>query len=268
MADHSFLNNHAIMLLQDEKYEEAASTLSVALKAIAQTMRMLESFTGTHASRHLHAQSQIHAVLDFLPSAAELSGHNEGDIVTTGIDSHKRKVIMQDPIYIHSYDGLSPSSSSVREYQLHAYGIVYNTALCFHLKAAGTEDRQNTKDLRQALSLYLKAQALASGSNLGLPPLYCMSIVSNIGHIHCCLGDPAKAEACFQILSSAIAYLVNTGVDDVIISRLERFLFNATLPGIFQKNRDHSPRCLTPWSLSNWYCQAILLAEPSLPRCR
>jgi hypothetical protein len=234
MADHSFLNNHAILLLQDEKYDEAASTLSVALKVIAQSMRMLESFTSfTNPSGASNTKSQSHAILDFLPSPSELSGHNEEDIAFTGVDSNKRNAIMQDPIYIHCYDGLCPSSSSVREYQLHAYGIVYNTALCFHLKATGTEDRQNTKDLRQALALYQKAQALASGSKLDLPPLYCISIVINVGHIHCCLNDPAKAEVCFQILSSALTYLVNTGVDDVIRSCIERFLFNS-LPRIFQ----------------------------------
>jgi hypothetical protein len=240
MTDHSFLNNHAGFLLQDEKYEEAASALSVALKAIAHTIRMFESLECTNPSPAEMAESQNHAILDFLPSPAELSAHNGGDIVITGIDSQQKKMIIQDPIYINCRDGLSPYSSA-QECQFHAYAIVYNVALCFHLKAisrnaaSGKEDHQrNTKGLRKALALYHKAQMHAAFSKLDLPPLCCMSILSNIGHIQWCLGDQVEAEACFQLLSSAIAHFVDNGVDDAMLSQLERFLFNA-LPGIFHQ---------------------------------
>jgi hypothetical protein len=118
--------------------------------------------------------------------------------------------------------------------------IVYNLALCFHVKAvtrnttSGTEDHPDPKGLRKALAMYQQAQVLAAGSMLDLPPLYRMSILSNVGHIHWCLGDAVKSEACFQLVSSIIAHLVDNGVDDAMLSRLKGFLFNA-LPGIFHQ---------------------------------
>jgi hypothetical protein len=244
------LNNQAILLFPDKEYERAASGLITALKAVDITIREIGQTAGSTKTRCGDATSPNRVVtLHFLSTPAELPStlqKDSQDIAGKENPIGVHQVIIQEPIYFQC-PAVGLSLFTERDYVLQTYGILYNLALCLHLKAscntAATKDQkdQNAKALRKALALYQHAQSLATISELGLGPLYHMSILSNIGHVHCCLGDDHQAQVCFQRLMSAIVFLVHHDrVDDEILCRLERFIFN-TMPAIFQESMVTAP---------------------------
>jgi hypothetical protein len=245
------LNNQAILLFPDKEYGRAASGLITALKAAAIAIREIGQTAGFTKPMCGDATSQNRVVtLHFLSTPAELSSstlqkHGQ-DITRKENPTGVHQVIIQEPIYFEC-PAVGLSLFTQRDYVLQTYGIMYNLALCLHLKAscntAATNDQkdQNTKELRKALALYQQAQSLATISELGLGPLYHMSILSNIGHVHRCLGDDHQAQVCFQRLMSTIVFLVHHDrVDDETLSRLERFIFN-TMPAISQESMISAP---------------------------
>jgi hypothetical protein len=194
------MSNQAVFQLEDEKYDQAIVTLTMALKALKTAM----SVDGM-ASDAMDADndgSSFSIECDFrssgLPSFLE----------TVPGWTNSPKSIFRDPIFI-----TSPLSEAIqKDYDTLSYVILYNLALAHHLRAMQELDpRSLLFRLQKALTLYEHAHQVLINQEIEVTLTHTMAITSNLGHIQHVLGNESKASMCFQQLLSTILYVVDCG---------------------------------------------------------
>lgn len=113
--------------------------------------------------------------------------------------------------------------------------LMFNLALCHHLRAMQVDQSPNTSVdddavkliFEQAICLYELSYEVQMQEDVELSVECTMAIVNNLGHIHQRLGNPEKASKCFMHLLSTFLFLQSSSVgcevdEDVELSESSR----------------------------------------------
>jgi tetratricopeptide (TPR) repeat protein len=99
-------------------------------------------------------------------------------------------------------------SSSLDEHRLTAV-VLYNMALCYHLRATQQQGSSNDRFMRKAIRLYNLALELlqgnpASGGVRSCDALVCLAVLNNLGHAYQHFNEVENAQSCFDQLVSVL----------------------------------------------------------------
>lgn len=98
---------------------------------------------------------------------------------------------------------------STKVYKTLSLITMFNLAICHHRNAI--QNNMNRAYLRKALQLYELAYSIQVQGGIDMTLTPTMIIMSNVGHIHKCLGNTDNALQCFQHLLSTLMFLVEAG---------------------------------------------------------
>jgi hypothetical protein len=86
-----------------------------------------------------------------------------------------------------------------------SYAIIYNLALCHHLRAISENSSSiHEGSVKRAIALYKHAQKLLMSPSMKLDVLHTLAIVNNLGHAYHLLHKETTAKLCFRRLLKAI----------------------------------------------------------------
>jgi hypothetical protein len=145
------------------------------------------------------------------------------DRVTTEMDEY---FLYKNPVEVFAKFADSPSIVAIL-----TYAIVYNLALCHHLEAISTDEKDNTTNLQRAIVFYNNAQRLNLSYKLDI--LHSLAISNNMGHAHHFLHNEPTAQLCFLRLLNAIVYLSEGGQEGRQILANNRICLKGFLTNAF-----------------------------------
>jgi hypothetical protein len=211
MAHPAQMNNDAVYLIENGKYDEAVVTLGASLKKVKLIM------SGDTRILNLQQYEDGDLSCDFSPMGTSF-------LRTYGKPGAEVSSIFQECVVVRRF---LPSSQLDKKCELVSYAILYNLALVHHLKAVkeSSSGRAQTLLLTRAMSLYEHAHHILINQDVDVSLMHTMAIASNLGHVHHMLGDEQKARLCFQHLLSTIIYIVDCG-DAVRIDAFDGFFTN------------------------------------------
>jgi tetratricopeptide (TPR) repeat protein len=99
-------------------------------------------------------------------------------------------------------------TSSLDEHRLTSV-VLYNMALCYHLRATQQQGSSNDRFMRKAIRLYNLALELLEGNSASSRPrssdaLVCLAVLNNLGHAYQYFNEVEKAQYCFDQLVSVL----------------------------------------------------------------
>lgn len=98
-------------------------------------------------------------------------------------------------------------TSELDEHRLTAV-VLYNMALCYHLRATQQQGSSNDRFVRKAIRLYNLALELLQGNPDSRPrssdALVCLAVLNNLGHAYQHFNEVEKAQSCFDQLVSVL----------------------------------------------------------------
>jgi tetratricopeptide (TPR) repeat protein len=98
-------------------------------------------------------------------------------------------------------------TSSLDEHRLTAV-VLYNMALCYHLRATQQQGSSNDRFMRKSIRLYNLALELLQGNPDSWPrssdALVCLAVLNNLGHAYQHFNEVEKAQSCFDQLVSVL----------------------------------------------------------------
>lgn len=113
----------------------------------------------------------------------------------------------------------TPSHAEVSLY------VVFNLALCHHLKALGKKRGVSESRLRRILKMYKLAYSLQVREKHALSPSHAIAILNNVAQVYKQLGQRKKSELCLQNLLTNIVRLVDCDLAGQV-DQLDGFLLN------------------------------------------
>jgi hypothetical protein len=194
------MSNQAVFQLEDENYDQAIATLTMALKALKAAMSgdsmVSEAIEAENDGSSFSIECEFRS--SGLPSFLE----------TVPGWTNSPKSIFREPIFVTS----PLSETAQKDYDTLSYVVLYNLALAHHLRAMQELDpRSLLFRLQKALTLYEHAHQVLMNHEIEVTLMHTMAITSNLGHIQHVLGNESKASMCFQHLLSTILYVVDCG---------------------------------------------------------
>jgi hypothetical protein len=225
MMNPSNLNNQAVADIGDDRFDEAISSLTMALKRIQLVMSGDIMITDTADTAAMATGNDTDGERDsprdfcfeFLAcgSCSFLTSVENGRL--------SPRSMFRDPIHLSS----TVFDCGTEEYcEKLLCVIVYNLALAHHLRAMEEQNETSRQSLiRKALTLYEHARQFLVGQDMDVSVLHSMAIACNLGHIHHMTGNDPASQMYFQHLLSAILYVVDCGEGEKVKS-LDGFLLN------------------------------------------
>jgi hypothetical protein len=214
----SNLNNQAVADIGDDRFDEAISSLTMALKRIHLVMSGdIIMVTDSAMATRKETDGEQDSPRDF---RFEFLACGSCSFLTSGRLSSRS--MFRDPIHLSStvFDCESEHCEKL------ACVIVYNLALAHHLRAMEEQNETSRQSLiRKALALYEHARQFLVGQDMDVSVLHSMAIACNLGHIHHMTGNDPASQMYFQHLLSAILYVVDCGEGEKVKS-LHGFLLN------------------------------------------
>jgi tetratricopeptide (TPR) repeat protein len=214
------INNNAIVNIERGKYREASSQLEKALRIVSTALSQPND--GASSREQGHKRKDIeYPFCRFISSGISSfrkSSSNSGD----------QHCVFQAPLSIYRPLPISDPRNCGRI----CYVIMYNLALAHHLAAMnhGARPVEVQALLSKALRLYEHAHLLLTKeSDLDVPILNVMAIMSNLGHVHSALGEIEKAGLCYHNVLSTILRMIDCGYYETTAHVFDGF-FREVLP--------------------------------------
>jgi hypothetical protein len=207
-------NNHAILLMQEAKYDNAVNLLSSTLSSLSAFLRV-HHVDADESSLPLDLCTSGARFLS-CPAIAPSSG-----IRIESVSNH----FVECPLEIPRDLSLTSQTGEVL-----SCVVIYNLALAWHMWGYKTSHtKEKNLFLSKALNLYRLAHGIMCNGRMRAYPSHYMALVNNTGHAHFCLGNTEKANACFQLLLETLMCVVDQG-SQCTCEFLDKFVSNvATL---------------------------------------
>jgi hypothetical protein len=206
------LNNKAILLLHDGKYEEAIQILACALHA---TKRHMDD-----DSKGQEQEEKMRLDLDKLLVIQSPVVACEEDLVQHEQQGLTAYVCNRAIVIPHCSNLKSAYESSI----LCGTIVIFNLALSYHLAAKGSPKRKVY--LHKAAKLYELAYNLHIEHNMK-SVIFSMATINNLGLVHEALRHTESSRRCFQHVLSTMMCLIDCG--DYVLSEHEAFVHNASI---------------------------------------
>lgn len=212
------LNNKACCLMKQQHYDEAVSSLMVALK---ETKRIaLEAKSNAFAPGSSHqvggpscfdtrsAPAGTPCSEDYQCEFESLCRNDKARQQQCFETSLRLPYVYENPIFIDECS-LAWDEPIISRF---SFFIMFNLALVHHLKGllAGGDEEETAKNLKVSKRLYeltFQMQAQESESNLVLMA----ALLNNLSLVHTALHANSEAQQCQQLLLSALLLLVDMG---------------------------------------------------------
>jgi hypothetical protein len=219
----SKLNNQAVADIGDDRFDEAISSLTMALKRIQLVISgniMIPDTADTAMDTRQGTGGEQDAPREF---CFEFLACGSCSFLTS-VESGKLspRSMFRDPIQLSS----TVFDCEIEHCEKLSCVILYNLALAHHLRAM-EEHNETLKQsrLRKALTLYEHAHQMLVNQDMNVSVLHSMAIACNLGHIHHMTGNDPASQMYFQHLLSAILYVVDCGEGGKVKS-LDGFFLN------------------------------------------
>jgi hypothetical protein len=224
------LNNNAAVLMRNAEYSRAVIILSSALVGMKKGIRQN---TITVPRTEPIDSFLLGPPCDFLK--CEAGGNSvdqtafafETDQVTTATDEY---FLCIEPIKV--FAEVAATSPCILD--ILSYAILYNLALCHHLKAISTPPftTDDTPNLQRAITFYNHAQQLLVKFHHNMDVFHSLAISNNLGHAHHFLHNEPTAQLCFQRLLNVIMYISESGPDGQTFVANHEFCFEGFLTNV------------------------------------
>jgi hypothetical protein len=201
------LNNDAALQMYTGNYSQAAETLSYALKTIKQAKGGLQSCNKHHPPYITSEPTTIYVAFDCTFSDDALVSCQRSRHILLAANRNSSLCLDEFFLYKHPVQVFTTSDDTPDELVevVLSYAIIYNLALCHHLRAIS----ENTPSIhegivKRAIALYKHAQKLLTSHSTKLDVLHTLAILNNLGHAYHLLHKEATAKVCFWRLLKAI----------------------------------------------------------------
>lgn len=250
-------NNEACQTIHNGRYGSASSDLAKALARLKQVLPRNNSAAETSATNNGAASLNHHSEnngsesinpLRFVGAAAAAAEtENTESCGVRMLDSIDTTLIMeryyyQSPVEVNTAWVLSRGVAN-NSFEMIAFAIIYNLALCHHLDAMALKLNSTTEcnvsregRLKQATALYNHAKNLfVSNARLQNETMHWLTLANNIGHALYEIGDTNNAQQWHKRLHSGIMLIMQNGSDEDIQAlsldrdRLDGFMTNVML---------------------------------------
>jgi tetratricopeptide (TPR) repeat protein len=235
------LNNDAALQIYTGNYSQAAETLSYALNIIQQAMGVLKSCNRPPNHKTSEPRTPSYVSCDCIFSEDELITC-QGSRRIPAANRNSSSFYLDESCFLYKhpvqvFSNSSDTSDDEHHVEVISYAIVYNLALCHHLRAISENSSSITiceqgSYLKRAIALYKHAlKLLMSPHNRKLDMLHTLAIVNNLGHAYHLLHNEATAKRCFQRLLQAIMGLLSENDDQSDLTRDDRTRNHLPLDG-------------------------------------
>jgi hypothetical protein len=224
------LNNDAALQMYTGNYSQAAETLSYALSTIKQAMRGLKS-CDRPPNKTSEPTTSSNVAFDCIFSENELISYQGSRYIPA---TNRKSSLYLDEcfLYKHPVQVCNSSDTSDEHVEILSYSIVYNLALCHHLRAMSETSSIHEGYLKGAIFLYKHAQTLLMNQSTKLDMLHTLAIVNNMGHAYHLLHNEHTAKLCFQRLLQAIMGLSENDQSDPRVRTRNRLPLDGFLSNI------------------------------------
>jgi hypothetical protein len=204
------LNNKACFLMKNGWYDDGARTLMKALRVAMNTSAEVHtrSMEQDDADSILSQTSQVEACMPE-GEAIKMDEYSEMCMMQDRVEANcQSSYLYTEPVYLSEVPRRSSGEESIASL---SFIIMFNLALCHHMKGVSNEDEALSQRMfaiaKRLYELTFQMQAQDSEINL----LLTSALLNNLSLVHKALGNGHEAEQCNQLLLSTLLLLVDMG---------------------------------------------------------